>query len=81
LPGKFELDTAAFHVAALPAEGVNQYTRVDARLGWRPAESIEVSFGGQNLLAPRRIESLAGDASAIPTLVKRTIYAKLTWTF
>ena len=81
LPGKFELDASAFHVSALEDPLVKPYTRVDARLGWMPAEKIELSLGGQNLLAPRRQESFADDALAIPTLVKRTIYAKLTWTF
>ena len=81
LPGKFELDGSAFHVSALPDEGVRQYTRVDARLGWRAAENIELSFGGQNLLGPRHQESIPVDAIAIPTEVKRTVYAKLTWRF
>jgi iron complex outermembrane receptor protein len=81
LPDKLELDTSAFHVSSLPDQGIRQYTRVDARLGWRPAEKIELSFGGQNLLSPRHLESLADDALVISTMVKRTVYAKVTWRF
>jgi iron complex outermembrane receptor protein len=81
LPGRFELDVAAFYVSSLPAQAVPAYTRVDARLGWRVSESVELSFGAQNLLDRRHLESRAEDASVIPTQVKRTIFAKLTWRF
>ncbi|HKV39355.1 MAG TPA: TonB-dependent receptor [Blastocatellia bacterium] len=81
LPGKFDLDAAAFYVSSLSHEAVPAYTRVDARLGWRVSEGIELSFGAQNLLAPRRIESLAADASVLPSEVKRTVSGKVTWRF
>jgi iron complex outermembrane receptor protein len=81
LPGKVELDTSAFYVSALPDQGIRSYTRVDARVGWRPAENIELSFGGQNLLSPRHEESLADDAGVVTTMVKRTVYGKMTWRF
>jgi len=81
LPRNFQLDVAGYHVSSLPAQSVRSYTRLDARFGWRPSESLEFSFGGQNLLGPRHMESVADDALTIPTQVKRTIYAKMTWTF
>lgn len=81
LPRSFRFDVAAYHVSNLPAESVPAYTRLDAAIGWHPTESMEFSFGGQNLLSPRHIESMADDASAIPTEVKRTAYGKITWRF
>jgi iron complex outermembrane receptor protein len=81
LPGKLELDAAAYHTSALPDQGISQYTRVDARFGWRPAENVELSVGGQNLVSPRHLEINPDDSAVISTLVKRTIYAKVTWRF
>lgn len=81
LPKRLEFDAAAYYVSALPGQGVRAYARIDARLGWHASENVELSFGAQNLGQPRHLESMADDASAVPTLVKRTVYGKLSWRF
>jgi iron complex outermembrane receptor protein len=82
LPHKFELDAGLYRVSALPSQAVPAYTRLDLRLGWRPAESIEFSVGGQNLLHKGHEEFNATDIGIIDEdLVRRSVYAKLTWRF
>lgn len=77
----FEFDTSLFHVTPLTAQGIPDYTRLDARLGWHPAERLELSLGLQNLLDARHPEfpsTLGIQASA---QVKRSFYGKVTWRF
>jgi iron complex outermembrane receptor protein len=82
LPRKFELDAGLYRVSALTNQGIPAYTRLDLRLGWRPAESIELSVGGQNLLHKGHTEFNATDIGIIDEdQVKRSAYAKLTWRF
>jgi len=50
LPRGFELDATFRFVDRLPAQDIDAYATVDARLAWRPSKSIEVSLVGQNLL-------------------------------
>jgi hypothetical protein len=59
----------------------NDYTgfevQPDARLGWRLAESIELSVAGQNLLGPRHFE--LGQACWLhATQARRSVYGKIT---
>jgi iron complex outermembrane receptor protein len=75
-----EFDTALYYVGRVPGPQIPAYTRVDARLGWRPAEAVQLSVGLQNLLDPRHPEFGSGDFVST-TQVKRSVYAKLTWRF
>jgi outer membrane receptor protein involved in Fe transport len=72
LPKGFEIDPTYRYVGALPAQAVQAYGTVDARLGWRFAKSTQFSLTGQNLLQPRHDE-------LGPVLVKRSVYAQITW--
>jgi len=82
LPGKLQLDAALYHVSPLVDQDVAAYTRVDLRLGWRLAESIELSVGAQNLLQKSHPEFDAADIGIVDEgQVKRNAYAKLTWRF
>jgi hypothetical protein len=49
LPYKFELDFGVYFVVDLNGQNISDYTRLDARLGWRPMEKLEISLVGQNL--------------------------------
>lgn len=80
LPHKLEFDAAAYYVGRLNGPQVPSYTRVDARLGWRPSESLEISVGVQNLLTPRHFEFGSGDLVSA-TQVGRNAYGRFTWRF
>jgi hypothetical protein len=76
-------ETTILQVAGLKDGGDGPtpgYTRVDARLGWRIGESLELSVVGQNLLSPAHAEY--HDAfSILHSLVARKALAKVTWRF
>jgi iron complex outermembrane receptor protein len=82
LPHKFELDAGLYYVSRLAGQEIPAYTRLDLRLGWRPAESIELSVGGQNLLHRGHAEFAGSDIGIIDEdQVRRSAYARLTWRF
>ncbi|MFN0086234.1 MAG: TonB-dependent receptor plug domain-containing protein [Blastocatellia bacterium] len=76
-----ELDTSIYRVGRLTDGAIPGYTRVDARLGWQVAESLELSLGMQNLLDPRHPEFGTQQLGETPTQVERSLYGKLTWRF
>jgi iron complex outermembrane receptor protein len=80
LPHKLEFDDAVYYTGRLPGPQVPRYARVDARLGWRPTQHLEISIGVQNLLDPRHFEFGSGDF-VNATQVGRNAYGKLTWRF
>ena len=76
-----EFDNGLFYVGALAGQPVPAYLRLDSRLGWHPAERLEFSVAGQNLLRPRHPEMiLPGDPQGYAQ-VGRSVYAKVTWHF
>jgi len=81
LPHNLELDTALYRVSRLNTGAIAGYTRFDARLGWRLTESLDLSIGLQNLLAPRRPEFGQTNLGETLTQSERGIYGKLTWRF
>jgi iron complex outermembrane receptor protein len=56
LPMGFEVDVDAHYVSRLVALAVPAYTRLDARLGWRATDRIQVGVVGRNLLTDRHLE-------------------------
>jgi len=80
LSHRLEFDTALYYVGRLPDFEIPQYTRLDARLGWRPKGPWEISVGLQNLLDPRHFEFGSGDLLQA-TQIGRNAYGKLTWRF
>jgi iron complex outermembrane recepter protein len=80
LPHKLEFDTAVYFVGRLPGPEIPRYTRLDARLGWRPNTPLEFSVGLQNLLDPRHFEFGSGDL-VDATQIGRNAYGKVTWRF
>jgi iron complex outermembrane recepter protein len=55
---------------------VPSYTRVDARLGWKPLSNLDVSVGGQSLLRRRHEEFGEGNSQ-----IERNVYLKCTFKF
>lgn len=80
LPQHFEFDSGLYYVGRLSALGVSDHARVDARLGWRPARSWELSVVGQNLLQPRHIE-FADETLIISTQIQRSVFGEIRWWF
>ena len=81
LGGGWELDLWPRYVADLPSIGVDSYVDLDARLGWRPADGVELSLIGQNLFDGRRQEFEAEFLSMTPTRVERAVFARLSVRF
>ena len=87
LPLGFEFDASVYYVDGLEgttpvlvADNVEQYVRLDLRLGYKPCDWLELSLVGQNLTDRRHYEydDFTGGRS---TQVPRTGYAKATVTF
>ncbi len=74
-----EFDSALYSVGSLTRPTVPNYTRVDARLAWRPSESIELDLVGQNLTEPHHLEFHSN--SRLDSEVRRSVYGKITWHF
>jgi len=77
LPRHFEFDQSFRYVDSLPAQAVRAYTTADARIGWNPVRSLELSVTGQNLFQPHHAEF--GIDPPPTVFIKRGIYAKLVW--
>ena len=73
LPGDFELDHVYRWVDALMAHGVPSYHTLDARVGWRLSNQLDLAIVGKNLLQPHHPEF-----GAVPVEIKRSAYAQLT---
>lgn len=75
LPASVEVDTLAYYVSAIEGPDLDAYVRLDARVGWRPAEGHDLSVVGQNLLEDTQAETASG------TGVQRGVYGRYTWTW
>jgi iron complex outermembrane receptor protein len=70
----WELDTAFYAVDKMgPGYEIAEYTRVDVRLGWAPAESLDLYVGVQDVGHATRSEYDAFDNS------RRSVYFGLSW--
>jgi len=78
LPWHFAFDTAVYWVDNVSNQNVSDYARLDARLGWHPRPSLELSLAGQNL-AQRSHDEFGPSFTALPTSVPRSFYGKVTW--
>jgi iron complex outermembrane recepter protein len=77
---RLELDNSFYRSGAIRTSTIPGSNRLDARLGWRFTESLDLSLGGQNLLDPRHPEAgrLFWERT---TEMKRAAYLKFTWRF
>jgi iron complex outermembrane receptor protein len=80
LSRRFQFDAAAYYTAALPGLSIAAYTRLDARLGYRPRPDFEISLAGQNLQGGKHQE-LISFGPYLATLIARSLMVKLTWGF
>ena len=74
-------DTAAMFSGRLASPAAPGYTRLDTTLTWRANALISLSLSGQNLLQNQHLEFVDVTGSTQTTLIKRTVAAKVTWTF
>jgi len=81
LPSDLELDVAFNYVDELPNLGVENYVRLDLRLGWHASKNVELSVTGQNLLESNHQEFLGVTGGIQPALVPRSVYGKVTLRF
>lgn len=76
----WQLDNVIYYVDNLSSVGIKGYTRVDARVAWKPLDNMEVSLVAQNLLDNRHQEfTTSYNISAKE--VGRTIFAKVGFEF
>ena len=80
LPAGFEFDQFYRYASALPAQKVNDYHTLDARLGWRTKWGVELSLVGQNLFQPRHVEWGTGDPSQSLVGIRRAVYGRILFT-
>ncbi len=81
LPGNVELDLWGRFVDRLPAFDISSYVTLDARLAWKPIESLELALVGQNLIDDHHPEFEPEFLGTVATEIERGVYAKLTWQF
>jgi len=76
LGSNVEFDVTVRRVGALPNPALPAYTALDARLGWRPRNDLELSLAVQNMADPRHAEwgSVAARAQ-----VERSAFFKIVW--
>ena len=77
----FQIDATFRYVDELSGLGIDDYLTMDARLAWRPNDSLEVSLNGRNLLDNEQIEFIEFIANRIPTGLERSFYGQVTWEF
>lgn len=87
LPFDFEFDVSIYYVDGLPGtvptaqpKNVEEYVRLDLRVGYKPVDWAEISLVGTNLTDRRHYES-ADFTLGRSTQVPRAGYAKVTLTF
>jgi len=79
LPFDLELDASVYYTDAIARHQVDNYTRVDLRLAWKPSDLFEISLIGQNLLDSQHKEYTSSEA--FYTEVPRSVYAKVVTRF
>jgi iron complex outermembrane receptor protein len=79
LPGNTEADAALYYVDPLRTLDVDRYVRLDVRFAWRPAERLELSVVGQNLLDGRHTEYIS--YTMPESRIERSYYAAVQWRF
>ncbi len=85
LPSDWQLDAHLRHSTQLERQpelptgpGIDAYTELDVRLGWRASERLELALVGQNLLHDHHTEF---GTPAARGEIERSVYGKITWQF
>ena len=74
-------DASAYFVDRLAATSVPSYTKLDTQLTWEWKENVSLALVGQDLVKDHQVEFIDSTGSVRSTLVKRSAYLKLTWSF
>jgi iron complex outermembrane receptor protein len=75
---RLQLDLTYRYVSALPGQLVPAYSTGDSRVAWRFTRQLELSFVGRNLFQPSHAEYGTDPGPLVG--VKRSVYARMTWT-
>lgn len=62
-------------VGKLPNPAVPEYVELNARLGWRVSDTLEISLSGFNLLHGHHVEYAPGDS------IRRNFFLETRWRF
>ncbi|MCP4254708.1 MAG: TonB-dependent receptor [Candidatus Scalindua sp.] len=80
LPYNLEFDTSLYYVDHLSSYKIPSYLRLDARLGWQPTESLDMSVGMKNILDKEHLEFGSTDTLSTSE-IERSVYFKVDWHF
>jgi iron complex outermembrane receptor protein len=80
-PRHWQWTTSAYFVGRLASPKIPSYTRLDTTLAWQLSDKISLGLVGQNLLKNLHQEYSGPDLTVLPSLVRRSAYARLTWRF
>ncbi|MEZ6177756.1 MAG: TonB-dependent receptor [Candidatus Scalinduaceae bacterium] len=81
LPHNIEVDTSLYYVDHLSTNDIPSYLRLDMRLGWKPTEFLDISFGVKNMLDGEHREFPTGSDRLETTELERSIYGRITFQF
>jgi iron complex outermembrane receptor protein len=81
LPRHWEFDTNFYYVGRLSELRIPEHLRADARLGWRPTPSWELSVVGQDLLEPRHLEFVYQTNTILSTQIPRSVFGEIRFWF
>jgi iron complex outermembrane recepter protein len=68
-------DAQLRYVGALPNPALPSYYEMNARYGWRPSKTLELSLNGLNLLHAHHVEAAGGEE------IVRSVLAEARWRF
>jgi hypothetical protein len=80
-PRHWQWTTSAYFVGRLASPKIPSYTRLDTNLAWQLSDKISLGMVGQNLLKNLHQEFSGPDLTVLPSLVRRSAYARLAWRF
>ena len=81
LPHRLSLDLHLRYMDELPILEIDRYTTLDARLGWRAAEQVEVFVVGQHLLSSPHLEFTRQNVVNLTGGVHAGVYGGLAFHF
>jgi len=77
LPHRVALDLELRSIDSLPSPPVPSYTELNARVGWRMSDTVELSLIGTNLLRDHHLEFV--NSSLPPKEIRRAVMVGLRW--
>ncbi len=80
LPYGVSVDGSLYWVDETYSGAIDDYVRLDTRVGWKPREDLELEFVGQNLTDESHLEA-PSSAFSQRTAVPRSYYGRMTWRY